>query len=163
MKYLSVGRWWVLAVVLVALLAWWLRPGRLHTAPTPLVREEARDGPPAAPMTAPRAPTPPTANPAPAPPAASAEADPYGMPPPSPDQIRPVPEAPVVTPQDHQRTRQAARAAAASGIARLTDEGRRAGETGQARAALRNKLRVARLRKRLEVLQQEAAPAPLPK
>lgn len=162
MKSLSVGRWWILAVALVALLAWWLRPGRLPTAQTPPVQEETRDSPPAAPPTAPRSLTPPAATPAPAPPEASAEADPYGMPPPSPDQIRPVPEAPVITPQDHQRTRQAARELVESGIARLTDEGRRAELAGDAETARRNQLRVARLRKRLEMLQQEAAPAPLP-
>ncbi|HRI54010.1 MAG TPA: hypothetical protein PLW65_27915 [Pseudomonadota bacterium] len=162
MKSLSVGRWWILAVGLFALLAFWLRPRRPDTAPTPLVREETRDRPPADPPTAPRPLTPPDVAPAPAPAAASAEADPYGMPPPSPDQIRPVPEAPVITPQDHQRTRQAARELVESGIARLTDEGRRAEQAGDVETARRNQLRVARLRKRLEVLQQEAAPAPLP-
>ena len=163
MKNLSGGKWWILAVALVALLAWWLRPGRPHTAQTRAVGEQTRDSPPAAPLTTPGALTPPAAALAPAPPPVGAEADPYGMPPPSPDQIRPVPEAPVVTPQDHQRTRQAARELVESGIARLTDEGRRAEQAGDAETALRNKLRVARLRKRLEVLQQEAAPAPLPK
>lgn len=163
MKSLSVGRWWILAVGLFALLAFWLRPRRPDTAPTPLVREEARDRPPAESPTAPRPPAPPDVAPAPAPAAASAEADPYGMPPPSPDQIRPVPEAPVITPQDHQRTRQAARELVESGIARLTEEGRRAEQAGDVETARRDQLRVARLRKRLEVLQQEAAPAPLPK
>lgn len=163
MKSLSVGRWWILAVGLIALLVFWLRPRRPDTAQTPPVQEESRDRSPADPPIAPRSPTPPDVAPAPAPAAAGAEADPYGMPPPSPDQIRPVPEAPVITPQDHQRTRQAARELVESGIARLTDEGHRAEQAGDVETARRNQLRVARLRKRLEALQQEAAPAPQPK
>lgn len=159
MKNLSVGRWWVLAVALVAWLAWWLRPGRLPAEQTP-VGEASRDRPPAAPPAAPRTPTPPAAARAPAPAAAGGEADPYGMPPPSPDQIRPAPEAPVVTPQEHQQTRQAARELVESGIARLAAEGRRAELAGDTETAHRNELRVARLRRRLEALQQEAAPAP---
>jgi hypothetical protein len=93
----------------------------------------------------------------------AAEVDPYGMPPPSPDQIKPRPEQRASTPQEQRETRQAAIRLVETSITRLLDEGRRAEQAGDGETARRNQIRVERLRKRLEQLQREAAsPAPPP-
>lgn len=88
------------------------------------------------------------------------EVDPYGMPPPSPDQIRPRPEQRAPTAEEQRETRQAAIRLVETSITRLADEGRRAEQAGDAETSRRNQLRVERLRKRLAQLQQEAAAPP---
>ncbi|MFO0579446.1 MAG: hypothetical protein U1A78_36060 [Polyangia bacterium] len=88
------------------------------------------------------------------------EADPYGMPPPSEDQIRPRPEQRAPTADEQRQTRQAAIRLVETSITRLADEGRRAEQAGDSETARRNQLRVERLRKRLTQLQQEAAAPP---
>lgn len=80
------------------------------------------------------------------------------MPPPSPDQIREPPAPPPVTPEERQKTQQAARELVENGIARLTSEGRQAAQSGDTETAHHNELRVARLRKRLAAL--SVAPTP---
>lgn len=90
------------------------------------------------------------------------EVDPYGMPPPSPDQIRPRPEQRAPTAEEQRETRQAAIRLIETSITRLADEGRRAAQAGDSETARRNQLRVERLRKRLTQLQQEAAAPPAP-
>lgn len=95
----------------------------------------------------------------PAPPAGS-EADPYGMPPPSPDQIRPRPEQRAPTPDEQKQTQQAATRLIENSILRLEFERGRAERAGDSETARRNQIRVERLRKRLALLKQEAAPIP---
>lgn len=96
---------------------------------------------------------------APPPPAAS-EVDPYGMPPPSPDQIRPRPEQRAPTPEEQKQTQQAATRLIESSILRLDLERGRAERAGDPETARRNQIRVERLRRRLALLKQEAAPSP---
>ena len=137
---------WIV-VALGALGVFWLRQHRLQDALPP---------PPAASAAAPRTAPLPTAARAPSPESSSSlphdEADPYGMPPPSPDQIREPPAPQPVSPEEHQKTQQAARELVENGIARLTGEGLKAAQSGDTETAHRNELRVARLRKRLAAL-----------
>jgi hypothetical protein len=113
------------------------------------------------------APTPAATAPAPAPapakepsPPAGSEADPYGMPPPSQDQIRPRPEQRAPTPEEQKQTQQAATRLIENSILRLEFERGRAERAGDSETARRNQIRVERLRKRLALLKQEAAPSP---
>lgn len=163
MNRFAVARWGLVILALIALTVAgqrWL--ARLRAGTRALDRaamvspREPANAPPPAP--APPALSPP-ASPAPASGAApaSAEVDPYGMPPPSPDQIRPVPAPPVITPADHRATQAAARELVEHSIARLEKEGQAAAQAGDPETAQRNALRVARLRKRLATLNQEAA------
>ena len=146
----ALGAW--ILVALGALGVFWLRQRRLPDAPPP--PPAAAEAPPAAPL--------PTPASAPRPESASGlpnnQADPYGMPPPSPDQIHEPPAPHPVTPEEHRQTHQAARELVENGIARLTSEGRKAAQSGDTETAHRNELRVARLRKRLAAL--SVAPAP---
>lgn len=100
------------------------------------------------------------------PPADGPELDEYGMPPPSPDQIRPRPEQRPPTPAEQELSRQAAIRLVESSITRLEGEGRSAAQAGDAETALRNRIRVERLRQRLARLKQDPAstadPAPAP-
>lgn len=126
----------------------------------------APPGPPPAPeqeLVVPAAPT--QTAPAPAalketPPPTASEADPYGMPPPSPDQIRPRPEQRQPTPEEQKQTQQAAAKLIENSILRLEFERGRAERAGDSETARRNQIRVDRLRKRLALLKQEAAPSP---
>lgn len=94
------------------------------------------------------------------PPAPASEVDPYGMPPPSPDQIKPRPEPRPSTPEEQRQTQQAATKLIQDSILRLEFEGGRAERAGDPETARRNRIRVERLRKRLALLKQEAATAP---
>ena len=159
MNHSSATKWWAaaVAVALIALLVVWLRPNRPHQTETPLAPEIQAE--PAAP--------PPRPSPVPAaakapPTQASAEPDPYGMPPPSPDQIKPRPEQRGSTPEEQRETQKAAQELVESGIAHLENERRQAEQTGDTETARRNQLRIERLRKRLEVLKQQAAHPPEP-
>lgn len=157
MHRFSLATWGMVALAIVVLsVVWQRRGGQLGagakvTVPVPAAMESLHE--PA------RSSSPPPASAAAAS-AASAETDPYGMPPPSPDQIRPLPEPPVVTQQAHLATRQAARELVEHGIARLEKESQAAAQAGDAESARRNELRIARLRQRLATLKQEAAQTP---
>ncbi len=150
------GRWWLLLAALVAVLGLWRRAERPR--PGPAVAPGGRAERPVEP--APAAPPPAPQAAAPATPAASSEVDPYGMPPPSPEQIRAVPEPRAITEQEHRQTQQAARELVEQGIARLAAQAQEAARSGDRETAQRNQLRVARLRRRLAELQQQTVPAP---
>lgn len=150
----ATAKWWAVAVAvaLIALLAVWLRPNRPHQAETPPTPESKTEQ--AVPL--PSRP-PPTTSPIQTPPTqASAEPDPYGMPPPSPDQIKPRPEQREATPEEQRETQKAAQELVESGIAHLENERRQAEQTGDTETARRNQLRIERLRKRLEAFKQQA-------
>jgi hypothetical protein len=159
MSHSSPAKWWALAVAvaLVALLVVWLRPSRLPKAETPpapeIKAEQAAPPPPAEPRTS----SPSSAQTSPA---TSAEADPLDMPPPSPDQIRPRPEQRGATPEEQRETQKAAQELVETGITHLENERRQAEQAGDTETARRNQLRIERLRKRLEVLKQQAGQAP---
>jgi hypothetical protein len=115
---------------------------------------------PAAPTPAAPTPAAPVSESAKEPPAVASEVDPYGMPPPSPDQIRPRPEQRAPTPEEQRQTQQAAVRLIENSILRLEFERGRAERSGDSETARRNVIRVDRLRKRLALLKQEAAPVP---
>lgn len=161
MRRFSVAMGGIAALALIAWLVAWPRLGS-HSGgqagePAPAARESRQE--PARSLTGAPGPMAPPDQAA-AVRAAGTAPDPYGMPPPSPDQIRPPPAPPVVTEADHQATRQAARELVEHGIARLEREGQAAAQAGDAELAQRNAVRVARLRKRLATLKQEPAEAP---
>lgn len=165
MHRFSVATWGMVALALVALSVGWQRwgghlgAGARGKAPAPAALESQREPTQSLPAAPARSAPPPPVNAAAAV-SARAETDPYGMPPPSPDQIRPLPERPVATPEDHLATRRAARELVEHGIARLEKEGQAAAQAGDAESARRNELRIARLRQRLATLRQEAAQSP---
>jgi hypothetical protein len=64
------------------------------------------------------------------------------------------------TPEEQRETQKAAQELVETGIARLENERRQAEQTGDTETARRNQLRIERLRKRLEVLKQQAGQAP---
>lgn len=161
MNHSSAAKWWAVAVAvaLIALLVVWLRPNRPHQAegpPAPEIKAEQAPPPPVAPRPSP------TPSPAQAPPATASEPDPEGLPPPSPDQVKPRPEQRGSTPAEQRETQKAAQELVESGITHLENERRQAEQTGDTETARRDQLRIERLRKRLEVLKQEAARPPAP-
>lgn len=148
----SAGRWALIAGggVLALLLVWaWPRRPQPPAA-EPVLLPAPTESSSVRPAAAPR-PDAPVAE-------AQPEVDPYGMPPPSPDQIKPRPEQRAPTPAEQLQTQQAAVALVESSITRLESEGRRAEQAGDTETARRNQIRVERLRKRLGILKQEAAP-----